>query len=263
MIVFLLNKFSPKIKITKHAPIEKSKNPLFKTDYQNESIDKAKELFKKEECDKAAQIFDREIVNKENPVAYYYMAEIYNKRGYTKLAIKTYKKADDKKANFFEPKKRLASANIEIGEYDEALNYALSAQKINSKDIELLETLLVIYRYFDRYDDIINTHKKIVEVDKKNCNSNYYLADYYMEEDNNRSAIPYLKNLLDIGYNTNIAYALASSYSSIEHYIKAIEILDLIIKNYPWEVLSATYYKENLKLIRERYNSIHKKQNSV
>ena len=65
--------------------------------------------------------------------------------------------------------------------------------------------------------------------------------------------------MLNVVYDTNTAYGLAVCYAQIEYYSKAIEVLDLIIKNDPAEYYNAMQAKLKLSDMKNYYNSTHKK----
>lgn len=223
-----------------------------------ENIKQAKILYKEGKIDEAAQLFQDEIDSNNNPVAYYYLGEIYRDNKFTNIAISNYKSALEHKKNFYEPLKRLAEIYVQKGENEIALDYANKAIKQNAKDLELLKAFVQIYSNMSKEEELLQTHKKIVQLDKKDYNSNFYLAYHFYNRDNYKEAIPYLKNLLDIAYNTETAYNLAISYAQIEYYTKAIEILDLIINNDPYEYYNATYAKLKLNNMKNYYNATHK-----
>ena len=237
----------------------KQAKPHILSKANNDTLAKAKQLYKEGNVDEAAQLFQNEIDLSNDPTAYYYMGEIYRKQGFSKIAISNYNKALEKKNDFYEPLKRLADVYLNKYENDKALEYATKAIKIHPNDIELLKTLAQIYQNMDNGGKLLETYKKITTLDKKDYSSNYYLANYYYQEENYKEAIPYLKNLVNTEYNTDNAYMLAISYSRIEYYTKAIETLDLIIKKDPYEYYSATYAKSRLSDMKDYYNSTHKK----
>jgi tetratricopeptide (TPR) repeat protein/RNA polymerase subunit RPABC4/transcription elongation factor Spt4 len=238
---------------------EKTAIPHIINKGNTKNLDKAKQLYKDGKIDEAAQIFQDEIDAANDPVAYYYLGEIYNDGGYTKIAISNYKKALEYKKNFYEAQKRLAQMYLSKYENDTALNYATNALKQKPNDVELLKTLADIYYNLDDEEKLRQTHQKIASLDKKDYSSNYYMAYYYYNKDEYKEAIPYLSNLVANNYNSEIAYNLAISYAKIEYYTKAIETLDIIIKKDPYEYYSATYAKSRLSDMKDYYNSTHKK----
>lgn len=252
---FLFEKLNPEITLFKPNEPTRSSALIPKVS-KSKGIKEAKILFEQEKFDESAEILQQEIEN-NNADAYYYMAEIYNKRNYVKLAIKTYKQAEVARDNFFEPKKRLAQLYWRMNEFDQALNYAESANKINSSDLELLELLFQIYNYQNNTDKALAICKNIVNLDSKNYNANYYLANYYYGKNNFRDTIPYLENLLKDRYDTQLSYTLVLCYAHIEYYTKAIEVLDKIIANDSYEYYYATYLKANVKSLREQYRIEH------
>ena len=258
---FVLNKLNPTITLF-NSNENSSQNitsaiPKDEDSSTAKGMDGAKELFKHEKYDAAAEIFQSEIDKNSNPVAYYYLGEIYNKRGFTKLALRSYIRADEERANFYEAKKRLAEIYWQEDEDDKALQFAESAYKIKSNDMELLELLYRMYNYNNDTDKLISICKAIVKVDNSNYSANYYLANHYYSDDNYREAIPYMENLLKAEYNTRLAYNLALSYAHIEYYTKAMEVLDKIISNDPYEAEYASYLKANVKDMREQYRLEH------
>ena len=242
------------------GPSEHKKISVPKVRMNTSKLNKAKELYKDKNIDKAAEIFQTYIDSENNPIAYYYMGEIYRDEGYTKIALSYYKKALEYKKGFFEAQKRLADVYLQKDEIDLALDYAIKANKQKPKDLELLKTMVEIYSRQDNTDKLLATHKKIVSIDKKDYSSNYFLANYYYDLERYKEAIPYLKNILNAEYNTDIAYGLAVCYSRIEYYTKAIEVLDLIIKKDPSEYYSATYAKSRVSDLKDYYNAIHNPQ---
>lgn len=225
----------------------------------NGNLRKAKNLYKEGHVDESAQLFQNEIDSSNDPIAYYYMGEIYREQGFSKIAISNYNKALENKKGFYEPLKRLAEVYLGKYENEKALEYATKAIKMHPNDVELLKTIAQIYQNMGNSDKLLEIYKKIVTLDKKDYSSNYYLANYYYQSENYKEAIPYLNNLINTEYNTNLAYSLAVSYSQIEYYTKAIETLDLIIKKDPYEYYSATYAKSRLSDMKDYYNSTHKK----
>ena len=265
--LFVLYKISPNIELFKNTEISKEKiSPAISDtdkDSHGKGIDQAKEKFNDEKYDEAAEIFQQEIDKNNNPIALYYMAEIYNKRNYTKLAIRTYKRADNQKTNFYEPKKRLAEIYWQEDEDDKAIKYAEEAFNIKSNDVELLELLFRMYNYKGNSDKALSMCKNIVKVDSSHYNANYYLANYYYKNDNYRETITYLENMLKSEYNTQLSYTLARCYAHIEYFTKAIEVLDRIIEKDPYEADYASYLKAHIKNLREEYRLEHKPKNSA
>ena len=225
----------------------------------NGNLEKAKQLYKEGHIDESAQLFQNEIDSSNDPTAYYYMGEIYREQGFSKIAISNYNKALENKKGFYEPLKRLAEVYLDKYENDKALEYATKAIKMHPNDVELLKTIAQIYQNMGNSDKLLEIYKKIATLDKKDYSSNYYLANYYYQSEKYKEAIPYLNNLINTEYNTDLAYSLAISYSQIEYYTKAMEILDLIIKKDPYEYYSATYAKSRLSDMKDYYNSTHKK----
>lgn len=264
---FILDKLNPNITLFNSEEGSQKVSTAIpqsdKSDKASGGIENAKKLFNQENYDEAAEIFQEEINKNNNPVALYYMAEIYNKRDYTKLAIRYYKKADNEKTNFYEPKKRLAEIYWVNDEDDLAVKYAEEAYKIKSNDVELMDLLFRMYNYSDETDKAIAMCKAIVKIDSKHYNANYYLANYYYKNDNYRETIPYLENLLKAEYNTQLSYTLALCYAHIEYYTKSIEVLDRIIDKDPAEADYASYLKSNVKGMREQYRLEHKPKNST
>jgi tetratricopeptide (TPR) repeat protein len=256
---YMHKNFNDEIPFNISEPIPK---PHILNKGNTENIDSAKILYKEGNIDEAAQLFQNEIYNANDPVAYYYLGEIYKDGGYTKIAIENYKKALEYKNNFYEPQKRLAQMYLAKSENDTALTYANSALKQNPDDVELLKTLASIYYNLNDSENLRQTHQKIANLDKKDYYSNYYMAYYYYDKNEYREAIPYLCNLVDNNYNTDIAYSLVISYTNIEYYTKAIETLDIIIKNDPYEYYSATYAKSRLSDMKAYYNATHKKSST-
>ena len=226
------------------------------------NIDKAKIMYQDGNTDEAAQLFQDAIDAEANPVAYYYMGEIYREQGFTKIAIQNYKKALDNKKDFYEPIKRLAEVYLSKGDSDTALGYALRGAKQKPKDVELLKTLANIYYNTDDEDNMLKTYKQIASIDKKDYESNRYLANYYYDRDEYKETVPYFNNLLDVEYDTDLAYTLAMCYAKIEYYTKAMEVLDLIIKKDSSEYYRATSAKSRLAEMKADYNAAHGKNSS-
>jgi len=227
----------------------------------NKNIDKARELYKNKNTDAAAELFQAEVDSNNNPVANYYMGEIYNDQGYRKIAISYYKAADAAKKDFYEPKKRLAQIYWDIDENDLAMNYAQSAYKIKQKDIELLNLLASMYKYTEDENKLIDIYRKILKIQPKNYDANYYLANYYYKKNDYKTAAVHLANILSDNYNTDIAYGLVMCYVKVEYYTNAIEILNKIIANDPYEYYSATNLKNRVKELREGYKREHNRSN--
>ena len=260
-ILFIINK-NIDVSIIPHET-DKIKIPDIIENKPSENIHKAKNLYKEGKKDEAAQLFQEEINSNNNPTAYYYMGEIYKDENFTKIAISNYKNALIYKKNFYEALKRLAEMYQQKGDYNIALDYADKAIKQKPNDLELLKTIAQIHNNLGNIDKVLQTYKKIVQLDAKDYDSNLYLAYHYYDKEEYKQAIPYLTNLLNISYNTQIAYTLAISYSNIEYYTKAIETLDKIIENDPYEYYSATYAKSRLTDMKAYYNATHNKTKSI
>ena len=225
----------------------------------SENIKQAKILYKEGKLDEAAQLFQDEIDSNNDPVAYYYLGEIYKNNNFTKIAISNYKRALEYKKNFYEPLKRLAEIYTQKGENEVALDYANRALKQKSNDIEMLKTTAKIYRNLGNEEKLIQILQKIIEINPKEYDSNSYLAYYFYNQNKYKETIPYFQNMLNVVYDTNTAYGLAVCYAQIEYYSKAIEVLDLIIKNDPAEYYNAMQAKLKLSDMKNYYNSTHKK----
>ena len=126
--------------------VDKTKKPSVVKDTvrSNSNIEKAKKLYNEKDIDNAAMLFQEEIDNNNNPVALYYMGEIYKDQDFTKIAIEYYKQSIENKANFFEPNKRLAEVYLSRMEYFDAQIYGEKALEIKPKDLELLKTMVQI-----------------------------------------------------------------------------------------------------------------------
>ncbi len=253
----ILKHFSPEISLPKLSKNQKNthkpKVNVLGSRKSSSDLKKAIELFKVEKYDLSAELLQKEIDLYDNAEAYYYMAQIYSERGFTNLALKTYKQADLKRKNYAEPKIKLAQMYLNKYDYETAEKYAQDALNINPKDIKTLEILVRVYSLLGKTDKVIETHKKIVAVEPKNYDSNYELANYYYGRDEYKAAIPYINTILDIEFNSNIAYSLASCYVKIEYYTKAMEVLDRIMVNDRDEASYARYLKANISLLREDY----------
>lgn len=225
----------------------------------NAEINKAKDLYKNKELEKAAEIFQAEIDKNDNAVANYYMGEIYNDQGFSKIAIGYYKKANSNKKDFFEPKKRLAEVYSNRSEYEDALSFGESALKLKPNDIEMLKIMAGIYDSTDNSDKLLATYKKIVKLDPKDSDANHYLGGYYYRQENYKEASVYINNLLKAEYNTNVAYALVNCYFKMEYYTKAIEVLNRIMSEDPYESYRASYLKDGAIYLRDDYNAAHGK----
>ncbi len=225
----------------------------------NAEINKAKDLYKNKELDKAAELFQAEIDKNDNAVANYYMGEIYKDQGFSKIAIGYYKKANNNKKDFFEPNKRLAEVYSNRSEYEEALSYGESALKLKPNDIEMLKIMAGIYESTDNSDKLLATYKKIVKLDPKDSDANHYLGAYYYRQENYKESSVYINNLLKAEYNTNVAYALVNCYFKMEYYTKAIEVLNRIMSEDPYESYRASYLKDGAIYLRDDYNAAHGK----
>lgn len=228
----------------------------------SDNINRAKQLYKDGKTDEAAQIFQDEITASNNPNAYYYLGEIYKDADFTKIAISNYKKALSYKKDFYEPLKRLAEIYVKKSENDVALDYANKALKQKPNDVELLQTLAQIYINTDEEDKLLQTYQKIVSIDKKNHDANYYIAKHFYYKEKYKEAIPYFQNLLNAEFDSDMAYGLALCYAHIEYYSKAIETLNLIIKKDPSEYYEATAAKARLSNMKDYYNATHGKKSS-
>ena len=221
------------------------------------NIDKAKKLYNDKELEKAAALFQEEIDKNDNPVANYYMGEIYNDQSFTKIAIEYYKQADRNKKDFFEPKKRLAQVYYGRGEYDQAESYGEKALKINPNDLELLKTMTEVYEEQDETDKLLSAYKTIIKLEPKAKDANEYLAMYYYKRDDYKTAAVYINNILNIEYDTDIAYALVNCYVKVEYYTKAISVLDKIIAKDSYESYRASNIKSYVEDLRDGYNVSH------
>ncbi len=254
-VLFFINKNTD---VTIAPKDKKAAIPSILENKLSENISKAKRLYKDGNIYEAAQLFQDEIDSNNNPTAYYYMGEIYLENSFSKIAISNYKNALKYKKNFYEPLKRLAEIYASQGEDEVALEYATKAMKQNSKDTELLTTIAQIYNNLGEEDKVLSIYKKVVQLNSKAYDANSYLAYYYYDKSEYKEAIQYLKNLLNISYDTQTAYNLAISYANIEYYSKAIEVLDLIIKNDPYEYYNAESAKTRLTDMKEYYKATHK-----
>lgn len=255
--IAFFNRINPNISIFDSYNSQETETPK-NTHDSAENIKDAIELYKAEKYDDAAVLFQQEIDFNNDPEAYYYMAEIYKSRGYTKLAIKTYKAADSYKTNYYEAKKRLAQTCFyDYLDRDEALKYGEEALQLNKQDIELLETMVDVYKSKGEIEKAISIYKDIVKIDSSNYNANLYLANYYYLDKKYREAIPYIENMLKKEYNTNVAYTLAFCYVDIEYYTKAMETLDKIIAKDSYEASYAQYLKNNISVLRDQYRQAH------
>ena len=241
---------------------EKVKIPkiLKNSQLSNSGLEKAKALYKDKKTDEAAALFQAEIDKNDNPVANYYMGEIYNDQRFKKIALGYYKKANSNKKDFFEPKKRLAEIYLDRAEYDDALAYGESALKLKPKDIEMLKIMADIYSSTDKSDKLLSIYKTIVKLDPKDTDANHYLGSYYYRQENYKEASVYINNLLKTEFDTDIAYALVNCYFKMEYYTKAIEVLDRIMDEDSYEYYRATYLKNGAMYLRDDYNAAHGKK---
>lgn len=260
-VLFTLIKVNKGIDLSFNTQKEISKPKITKTVSKIKSSDKnidiARELYKNKKTDEAAEIFQAEVDNNNNPIANYYMGEIYNNQGFRKIAISYYKSADAGKKDFYEPKKRLAQVYWEKDETDMALKYAESALKLKNNDVELLKTLALIYKEQDKDNKLLEIYPKIIKLEPKNYDANYYMANYYYKKGEYKTAAIYLSNILSDHYDTDIAYGLVVCYVKVEYYTKAIEILNKIIDNDSYEYYSATNLKRRVMDLRDGYNQAH------
>lgn len=239
--------------------VDKTKSQSVVKDFvrSNSNIEKAKKLYNEKDIDNAAKLFQEEIDNNNNPVALYYMGEIYKDQDFTKIAIEYYKQAIDNKSNFFEPNKRLAEVYYSRGEYFEAQVYGEKALAIKPKDLELLKTMVLIYDSNSEVDKLIATYIDIVELEPKNIIANGFLAIYNYRNEDYKTAAIYISNLLDVKYDTDIAYTLVNCYVKIEYYTKAIEVLNRIIENDAYEYYRASNIRDYVEELRAGYNRSH------
>ena len=239
--------------------VDKTKKPSVVKDTvrSNSNIEKAKKLYNEKDIDNAAMLFQEEIDNNNNPVALYYMGEIYKDQDFTKIAIEYYKQSIENKANFFEPNKRLAEVYLSRREYFDAQIYGEKALEIKSKDLELLKTMVQIYDANSEVDKLIATYVDIVELEPENIIANGFLALYNYRKEDYKTAAVYIANLLDIKYDTDIAYALVNCYVKIEYYTKAIEVLNRIIENDAYEYYRAASIRDYVEELRAGYNRTH------
>lgn len=221
------------------------------------NLDKAKALYNDKEFDKAAELFQQEIDKNDNAVANYYMGEIYREQKYTKIALEYYKKACENKKEFYEPLKRLAQVYYDRDEYDTAKTYGEKALNIKENDVELLKTMAEIYEEEDNTDKLLSIYNKIIKIQPKDADANEFLALYYYKKNEYKIAATYISNLLNIKYDTDIAYALVTCYVKVEYYTKAIGILDKIIANDSYEYYRASNIKSYVEDLRDGYNAEH------
>lgn len=238
---------------------EQSTEQKISNNETKQDIEKAKQLYADKDYIGAGKILQQIIDSNNSPIANYYMGEVYKDQGYLKIAIKYYQEANKNKNNFYEAKKRLAQTYYEYNDSDNALLYGNNAYSINSKDKELLDLLITLYRDERDDDKLLELNKALVLVDPKNYEANDYIASYYLNKEQYKESIKYIETMLNIKFNTKTAYALAYCYAKMEYYTQAIKILDEIQEYDYSEYYRAEQYKENMSLLRDSYNFEHSK----
>lgn len=234
LAIFLFHKFSKfnnSFQIYADKPTTKEQ-PL---DNSKSELEEGKLLLKEQKYEKAAEIFQKAIDKDNDPTAYYYMGEVYNEQGFSDMAIENYKKAVNNKKNFFEPLLKLALLYYEKGNTTLALEYGESAFKIKQNNKELLTMLAKTYEDMGNSDKAMQLYKKLVAVDPKNYDANYYIVDNLLDNNKYKEAIPYLQNMLKNGYDYDASIGLAVCYIRTEYYTKAIEVLDTVLSKNPYD----------------------------
>lgn len=232
----------------------------------NKEIEEAKQYFKEKKYEQAATILEKEIENSQNPTAYFYLGRIYQEQNYTDLAIENFKKAIANKKDFFEPLLELTKIYYNKNNYSLALDYGTSALKIKNNNKELLKILLQIY--IDKDDDldkIFEISKLLVKVDPKNFDANVGAGLYYHKKDNFKTASTYLKQALDVRFERDVALLLARDYMEVEQYTNAINVLDKILSDNPYDYEAGKMKQEALyqrNLYIQKHNQVQQNTNT-
>lgn len=232
---------------------------------KNPSKEKAQELFKKGEIQNEKKNYEiakiyYEGVSEFIPMANYYLAIIYRKRGNEKKYIEYIKKASDK--GVLNASKDISRYYQQKGEFDKSIDYRMKVveqgdetwsdfiildyfigrkenklkgnerekiikffEKEGEKNYKVREWFANFYRIEGSYEE---AEKIYMRMEKENYeNAEFLLGDFYSEQKKYTEAEKYyLKGIEKYGRKLRLLFGLATVYKEQERYKEAKEIYE-------------------------------------